>query len=166
MDTRLPLHHLGQNILVVMDGAPHFLDQLRSVCASIPQVSDKFFTLIGCCPPRYWEHGGADNPEVKQEIIEAWKEEVSLADHAEQCLQHAKAALTALGVPETHIVAKISAEGVDVTSAVMRELNQCQYSGVIVSRYHIGLVNRLHKTGITDVFRQIPKVEVLAIDVN
>lgn len=165
MDTHIALHHLGQNVLVVMESAPRFLDTLRSVVVTIPQVSEKFFTLIGCCPPRYWEHGGADNPEVREEIANAWREELAEAHHAEECMARAQAVLEAAGVPKSHVSTKLAVDA-EVTPAIMRELRACRYTGVIVSRYHGDLINRLMKKGVTDVFRQIPTVEVLAIDVD
>jgi len=155
MNTRTALPQLGDNILVVVENAPRFLDELRVVTASLlslPTLPTPFFTLMACCPPRYWEHGGADNPDDRQEIEAAWKEEQADTLRAEHYLEQAKTVLEGLGVPAAHINTLIAVDDDDLLAATMHELTQTRlhYSGVIVSEQHDDIVNRLLKRGLTE----------------
>ncbi|MCB9452899.1 MAG: hypothetical protein H6672_15775 [Anaerolineaceae bacterium] len=154
---------LGRSVLVIMDGAPGYLEAFRVSISRIPEISRKFFTLFCCCPTYYWEHGGADSPGVLQEIEAVWAAKESESDHARHCLDQARAILHNAGVPDSHILSKISAKKDSLMAATMSELGQSQYSGVIISRYRHDIINRLHRKGITDVFRSLPKVEVLTL---
>lgn len=166
MDTRLTLKRLGQNILVVIDSSAGYLDILRAATTHLPQIDSKFFTLLCCYPTHnwYWEHGGADNPEAKQELEDVWNEEDKVLNRAEHCLNECRAILQAAGVPASHIFTRISDTEGGVVPATMHELKQSDYTGVIVSSYQQDIVNRLRRIGITDLFRRLPKVEVWAID--
>jgi hypothetical protein len=164
MDTRAKPTHLGQNILIVMESTPSFLDALRTFVVSLPQVTDTFFTLLCCHPTQYWEHGGADNPEVQEQIEKAWKAEDEEFDRAKICLDQARAILQDAGIPVSHILTKTALEVDSLVTATMHELSQRHYTGVIVSRYHTDIVNRLLRKGLTDIFRAIPQVEVWALD--
>lgn len=155
---------LGHNVLVVMDSVPGFLDALRSTIVSLPQVTQTFFTLLCCHPTHYWEHGGADDPEVEQQIENVWQTEDQEFDHAKHCLDQASAILQDAGVPASHISTKTSIDDDSLIAATMHELKRGQYSGVIISRYHDDIVNRLLRTGVTDMFRHIPKMQVWPID--
>ncbi len=168
MNTRTALPQLGDNILVVVENAPRFLAELRAVTASLPSLPTTFFTLMACCPPRYWEHGGADNPDDRQEIEAAWKEEQADTLRAEHYLDQAKTVLEVVGVPAAHIDTLIAVDDDDLLAATMHELKQTQlhYSGVIVSEQHDEIVNRLLKRGLTDLFRHVPHVEVLTLHLD
>lgn len=166
METRTAPPRLGLNVLVVVDRSPGFFDALRSAVVSFPELAHTIFTVFCCCPMRYWEHGGADNPQVKTDIERAWKQQDEELDCAERCMSQARAILEGAGVPASHIFTKVATEAESYLEAAMHELNQGQYSGVVVSRYHDDLVNRLRRRGVTDIFRKIPKVEVLALDVS
>ena len=154
---------LGQSVLVVMDGHPGYLNALRAATSLIPAISLKFFTLLCCCPARYWEHGGADSPTVRQEIAAMWAAAENDRNRASHCLEQARGLLHAAGVPDSHILAKTITEKHSLIAATLAELGRSRYSGVIISRYHHDIVNRLRRTGITDVFRQLPKVAVLTL---
>jgi hypothetical protein len=166
MYPRIAPPRLGQNIVVVMDSVPGFLDALRNVVSRLPQIECTLFTLLCCHPMHYWEHGGVDNPEARQELEKAWKAEDEEFDLAEHCLNQARAILHDAGVPDSHIFTKTLTDEDSITAATMGELRQGQYSGVIVGRSHEDIVNRLLRKGITDAFRQIPKVEVLTLDLE
>jgi hypothetical protein len=88
---------LGQDILVVMDSAPGFLVALRAAIASVPQPGNTIFTLFCCHPTQYWEHGGADNPEIQEQIEHAWQAEALEIDYAERCLGKARTLLEEWG---------------------------------------------------------------------
>jgi hypothetical protein len=163
MQTRTALPQLGDKILIVLENAPHFLDELRAVIAALPTLTNTFFTLMACCPPHYWEHGGADNPDVLQELEQAWNDEQTQHSHAEVCLDQARAALLACGVPAEHVITLIAAEETSALDATLHELKRLQYTGVILSAGHDDIVHRLHKDGLTDFFRHVPKVTVLAL---
>lgn len=166
MQTRAALPQLGDKILIVVENAPHFLDELRAVTAALPTLPNTYFTLMACCPPRYWEHGGADNPEVLGEIEQAWHDETTEHTQAEAALDLARAALVTGGVPADHIVTLIAAEEPSTLDATLHELKHAGYTGVIVSAGHDEIVHRLHKDGLTDLFRKVPKVNVLTLDLS
>jgi hypothetical protein len=154
---------LGQSVLVVINGAPGFLTAFRVTITLIPEISHRFFTLLCCCPPYYWEHGGADSPDVRQEIADMWTAQEKAHDRARHCLDAARAILCAAGVPDSHILAKIATEKNSLIAATMAELGQQRYSGVIISRHRHDILNRLRRKGITDIFRKLPKVEILTL---
>ena len=166
METRTAPPRLGLNVLIVMDRSPGFLEALRGAAACLPQIAHMTFTLLCCCPMRYWEHGGADSPEAKDEIERASRRQDEALDCAERCLNQASAILEQAGVPARHILTRIVTTQDSYVAAAMHELNQGQYSGVIVSRYHEDLINRLQRRGVTDIFRRIPNVEVWALDLK
>lgn len=159
---RLPTY-LGQNILVVIDTVPGFLEAFRSSITSFSGTVDKSFTLLCCCPTHYWEHGGADNREIHQQIENMTKKEQDEFEIAETCLDQARAILQDAGVLDSHIRSKIASEDSPI-AATMNELKQHHYTGVIVSKYHQDIVARLLRTGITDIFRKVPVVEVHTLD--
>ena len=149
-----------------MDHVPGFLDALQAVVSTFPDITYKSFTLLCCCPTRYWEHGGADGPDVRS-AIDAVRD-VREAQHRriEHCLEQARAMLQNAGVPASHILSKTET-GVDsLMAATMAEVRDHFYSGVIITSYHDDIVNRLRGGGLTDIFRRIPKVEVLVIDME
>lgn len=164
MNTQIALPQLGQKILVVIDHSPDFIHTLGAVAADLPQLADTFFTLLCCCPARYWEHGGADSLEEKRQVARAWQGETDEIDFAGRCLERAQAVLHDAGVPVEHILTRISTEADSLIAATMSQLGQGQYSGVIVSDHHDNIVNRLLRKGLSDAFRYIPKVEVWVIE--
>lgn len=164
MNTRLAPPQLGDHILIVLDLDPTFDQALRTAIAQIPHIDQPLFTLLCCLPVHYWEHGGADNPDVVHQIKKAWNEEEEEQDDAEFYLDQANAILKQAGVPETHIVKTVSSNEDSVISAVMHELKQGFYSGVILSQQHEDIVNRLMRRGITDTLRHIPHVGVMTLD--
>ena len=166
MDTRVFPPYLGQKVLLVMDSVPGFLDALRSAIVSLPQITQSFFTLLCWHPAHYWEHGGADNPEVRQQIENVWRAKDEEYDRAEHCLDQARAILQDAGVPVSHIITKTSIDEDSLIAATMHELKRRNYTGVVISRYHDDIVNRLLRKGLTDMFRKIPKVEVWAVDTD
>lgn len=166
MQTRTALPQLGDKILIVLENAPRFLDELRAIIATLPTLTNTFFTLMACCPPRYWEHGGADNPEVQQEIVQAWLTETTEHTHAETCIDQARATLTACGVPADHIDTLIATDEASTLDATLHELKRAHYTGVIVSAGHEEIVHRLHKDGLTDLFRHVPKVTVRTLELS
>ena len=155
---------LGPNVLVILDKSPGFLDALRSVAASLPYIPHTLFTLFCCCPTRYWEHGGADDPDVKRQLEDAWKAAEKEFDLARHCLNQARSVLQDAGVPDSHICTRISTEQDSLIAATTAEVRAGHYSGVIVHRTHDDIVNRLLQKGVTDRFRRLPEVEVWAID--
>lgn len=165
MDTRVA-PHLGQNILVVMDSVPSFLDALKTAIEYIPEINNKFFTLLCCHPTQYWEHSGSDRPDVKRAIEHISKAEDKGYELAANCLDQAQAMLEEAGVANSHIFTLTSIEDISLISATLRELKEHQYSGVIVSSYHADIVDRLMRKGITGMFRRFPDIEVLAIDTH
>ncbi len=164
MKTQLATVHLGQNILVIIDPVTGFFDAFRSVTHRLPRIDETLFTLFCCCPTRYWEHGGADSQEVRQEIENVWQAEEDELTRAEHCLGQARAILVDAGVPDSHIFSKVTTAEDSLLAATTAEVRHGHYSGVIVCRYHDDLVNRLNRKGITDVFRNLPQIEVCTLD--
>ena len=163
MNAQVALPQLGQHILVVIDHSSGYFDALHMTISRLPKITHTFFTLLCCCPTHYWGHGGEDTPELKRYIESLRKEAEEEFNLAKRCLDRGKAMLQDAGVPPSHILTKTSTED-SLTAATMAELRQGQFSGVIVSLFQYDIVNRLHGRGITDIFRQLPQVEVWAID--
>jgi hypothetical protein len=67
-------------------------------------------------------------------------------------------------VPAAHILTKTSVDDDSLVAMITHEVKRHPYSGIIVSHYHDDIVNRLLRKGITDVFRGLPKIQVLALD--
>lgn len=166
MNTQIAPLGLGQNILIVMDSVPGFLDALRSATESLRHISHRSFTLLCCHPAHYWEHGGADNPEGQEQISSVWQARNAEFDRAKHCLEQARTILQAAGVPDAQIQTKTAFDDNSIITATMNELNQGLYTGVIVSRYRKDIVGRLQRKGLMDMFRKIPKVEVWPLDLT
>ena len=164
MNTPLAPPNLGQNILVVMDSIPGFLDALRSATESLPHITRTTFTLLCCHPTSYWEHSGADTPEAEAQIEDVWQAKNTAFDRARHCLEQARAILQDAGVPNSQIITKTTMNEDSIIAATMYELKRYPYTGVIVSRYHNDIVNRLQRRGLTDMFRKLPDVRVWSID--
>ena len=164
MNTPIAPPHLGQNVLVVLDSIPGFLDTLRSATESLPHMAHTSFTLLCCHPTTYWEHSGADNPEAAAQIEDTWQAEDTAFNRAQDCLDQARAILQDAGVPDTHIITKTPLDKDSIIAATMHELKRYPYTGVILSRYHDDIINRLLRKGLTDIFRKLPNVQVWPID--
>ena len=166
MNKRTGPTQMGQSILVVMDHVPGFLGALQAEISTFPDIANKSFTLLCCCPTRYWEHGGADDPEVIRDIDAV--EDAREAQHRriEHCLEQARTMLLNAGVPASHILSKTITEVDSLMTATMTEVRDHFYSGVMITGYHDDIVNRLRGGGLTDIFRRTPKVEVLIIDLE
>jgi hypothetical protein len=155
---------LGENLLVVMDNCPECLDILRTVVTSLPNAQRRYFTLLHCCPPIYWEHGGGSDDDTQRNIKAVSKTEAQEFRQTRQYFDKASDILQEAGVPDSHIHTTTAAEQESLIDATMAELRRGKYSGVIVSRQHSEIISRLRGGGLTDVFRRIPKVTVWAVD--
>jgi hypothetical protein len=155
---------LGQNILIVIDNCPACLAMLRQIVSRLPQVAHRFFTLLDCCPPFYWEHGAGPAEEVRHEIIAEWQAEDAAFRLTRQYLEEAQCILQAAGVPASHIQLRTAIAEGRLIDAITEALRHGTYSGVIINGQHADVVRRLRGQGLTDRFRQIPKVTVWAID--
>lgn len=159
----LPAPELGQDILIVMDSNPDYLEMLRVAIPRLHKGSQTLFTLLHCCPAIYWEHSG-DADTAKREAGDVWKAEQSQLERAKQCCEEVKAILHDAGIPDSHIRA-IRAMGEEkLVDATVAELRRGCYTGVIVASYHTDIVDRLLGRGLTDLFRTLPKVKVWALD--
>ncbi len=163
MNTQIALPRLGLNILVIVDRTSDFLDRFQAVIARLPDIQERSFQLLCCCPTRYWEHGLADDAAVNHETEAVWQEEEKDFDVAGEYLNQARAILEALRVPPSQIRIKTGTDD-STMDATMAEIRRGHYSGIVVSRSHEDIVNRLLRKGLTDVFRDVPNVGVLAID--
>jgi hypothetical protein len=164
MSTNTVTARLGQHILVVLDSTPAFHDALRAAAAALPEVEQRAFTLLCCCPPRYWEHGGGQPDDVAQQVEQVEASRDRDFDRINRCLDHAAGLLREAGVPEARITRRFVTEHDHIRAAVMDELRQRPYSGVIVSAYHTDIINRLERRGLTDVFRSVPPVAVEVLE--
>lgn len=165
MNRQIALPQLGQHILIVIDHSPSFFSALQLAISHLPEISEKFFTLLCCCPAHYWGHIGDSTTQLQSYIESLWEEEQEEFALAEQCLDRGKSLLLDAGVSSEHILTITSTDD-NLITATMSELRQAHYSGVIVSLCQNHIVNRLYGQGITDIFRHIPKVEVWTIDTN
>jgi hypothetical protein len=165
MNTLYAPHHLGQYILIVLDNAPECLEMMRTVVASLDGIQHRSFGLLHCSPTTYWEHSGADNAVVNREVEEVWEEEEKEFRRTESYFGQARAVLEAAGVPPYKIHSRMMTSD-NPAAAIIEELRECAYTGVVVSDCDQDLVNRLRGQGITDIFRHIPDVEVWAIHVG
>lgn len=163
METQRTRPGLGEQILVVMDSAPGFFDALQALAANLPRTAQTYLTLLCCCPTPYWEHGGAGTSETRDELASVWNEEEAQFSRAEHCLAEAKAILNAAGIPLSHVLTRTTTHD-SLLAATLEELKRGQHSGIIIAHYHHDIINRLLRKGVTDAFRQIPRVEVLALD--
>ena len=154
---------LGQNILVVMDNNPGSLDIVRAIASYLPQIAQTSFTLLCFCPMHYWGHGGEESEGLNLFMRDVYEEEERDFDLADERLLQAKSILLEAGVPSEHLQTRIATED-SLIEATMAELRRCQYSGVVVNHTQGDIVNRLLRRGITDIFRQIPEVEVWAVN--
>ncbi|MCC7450561.1 MAG: hypothetical protein IT324_24310 [Anaerolineae bacterium] len=156
---------LGQHILLVMDNCPACLEMLRIVIAHIPAVTQKAFMLLHCCPTIYWEHGGGPSPEVQHAIEAAEDEEAKEFTLTEQYFEQASAILQHSGVPKSQIHSRVALED-DLLDAVLAELRQRQYSGVIIGSQHHDIANRLHSLSLTEWFKGVPALAVWELGVE
>ncbi|MGQ9888172.1 MAG: hypothetical protein ACUVSX_06720 [Aggregatilineales bacterium] len=166
MTTHTVTSRLGHNILVVMESAPAFHEALRACVAALPEVERRSFTLLGCCPPRFWEHSGGESADVAkqaQRMQEAKRQDFS---RLEQCLEHAASLLREAGVPAQRIAQRLVTGHERMLPAVMAELRRARYSGVIISAHHADIINRLERRGVTDLFRSVPRVAVEALELQ
>lgn len=164
MNTHTVSSRLGHNILVVMESTPAFHDALRACVAALPEVERRSFTLLACCPPRFWEHSGGHSADIAEQaryMQEAKRQDFS---RVEQCLEHAASILRQAGVPAERIVQRVVTGHEQMLPAVMAELRRARYTGVIVSAYQTDIINRLERRGITDVFRSVPSVAVEVLE--
>jgi hypothetical protein len=155
---------LGENVLMVMDNCPACLAILRMVASSLPKVDHRYFTLLHCCPTIYWEHGGDADAAAMREMDAVWQAEEDEFNVTEQYFARARRILEDVGVPAAHIRAVAAVKEDSLAAATIAEVRRGHYSGVIISRDHADIVNRLLGRGLTDIFRRIPKVAVWAID--
>lgn len=151
---------LGRHVLIVVDAAPCFVNCFRKVAATLTEIDKRNYTLIRCCPPVYWEHGGGEDPDTCAEIQGMWQQEESEFARSREYLGKVKEILLEMGVPEDQIETRVATEQGSLVEATMTELRSGHYSGVIVSGMHVDVVNRLLRRGLTDKFRSVPDVEV------
>jgi hypothetical protein len=155
---------LGQNILVIMENTPVFLDALRDTVAGLPEIDLKSFMLLYCCPVVYWEHGGGDDPQTQQQVQQVWEARRKEFDLTKQYLKKAAAILQDAGVPASSISTRIATDRNTPAAAVIAEMQQNWYSGVITGTRCPDIVSRLERRGLTDRFRSIPEAEVLVLN--
>ncbi|MBK8021161.1 MAG: hypothetical protein IPK19_06930 [Chloroflexi bacterium] len=120
---------LGSYILVVIDSSPGFFDALQTAVSRLPDIDRTFFTVLCCCPTRYWGHVGDSTPELKRYIDSLLEEEEAEFAQAEHCLGRARTILEDAGAPSDQILTRTSAED-SLLSATMDELKKSQYSGL------------------------------------
>jgi len=164
MTTHTVTSRLGQNILVVMESTPAFHEALRAYVAALPEVERRSFTLLGCCPPRFWEHSGGESADVAEQARQMQEAKRQDFNRVEQCLEHAASLLREAGVPAERIAQRVVTGHEQMLPAVMAELRRVRYSGVIVSAYHTDIINRLERRGVTDLFRSVPQVAVEVLE--
>jgi hypothetical protein len=152
---------LGRHVLIVVDAAPCFVDCFRKIALTLTELDQRNYTLIRCCPPVYWEHGGGDDADCGDEIKSMWEQEEAEFARTKEYLGKVKATLIALGVPPDQIETRTATEQSSMVEATMAELRNGHYTGVIVSGMHAEIVNRLEHRGVIDRLRKIPEVEVL-----
>lgn len=154
---------LGQTILLLMNDTPHFIDTLREALRNLPGIAHKQFCVLFCCPTRYSEHAGGDDPENKMAIADLWNQEERDFRLAEEQLARARAVLEESGVDAASISTKVAVED-SLLEAAVAELKQGGYSGVILTQAHREIAHRVLGKGITDVFRNVPQAAVWMID--
>mgnify|MGYP005850069485 CR=1 FL=1 len=164
MTTHTVTSRLGNNILVVMDSTPAFHDALRATVAALPEVERRSFTLLCCCPPRYWEHSGGEPQDVAEQARQMREAKRQDFDRIGRCLDHATKLLGEVGVVEERITPRVVTGHDQILPAVMAELRRIRYTGVIVSDYHTDIINRLERRGVTDLFRSVPDVAVEVLE--
>lgn len=164
MTTPIVPPKLGNKILILTDNCPACLDLLQTILPSMTNLAQTRFTLLHCCPPTYWEHGGGQQPEVAQEMQVVWETTEQEFRTTEWYFKQATQILLKAGVQEHHIDAVKDPDHDSLLDAAMAELNKHSYTGVILNARHTDLISRLEHRGITDVFRKIPDVAVWAID--
>jgi hypothetical protein len=154
---------LGQTILLLMDDTPHFIDTLHDALQNLPGIAHKQFCVLFCCPTRYTEHAGGDDPDMKRAIADLWNQEEADFRSAERQLAQARAALEAAGADPAGIITRVAVED-SLLEAAVAELKRGGYSGVILTQAHRDIANRIVGKGITDAFRQVPHAAVWMID--
>lgn len=156
-----PMPELGQYILIVMDNHEPCLNMLRSIAEVMPGVASRYFTLIHCVPALYWEHSGSSSEEAAQ----VWQKETQEFRMTQGYFDKARAILEQAGVPAGHIRTITDVDAADTAAAVLKELRQHIYTGVILSCKHGHLVNRLTGRAVFNWFRsQLPDVTVWVPD--
>jgi hypothetical protein len=149
---------IGQNVLVVVDCNSDCMCLLREKIQQIPEITTRTFTLIHHVPPVFWEHGGGCNCE---ELMAIQKEAEQVWEKVENDFAETKSYFTGCcqilhetGVPAAQIHTIIASDEVDLTAAVIKELQRGNYSGVIIGQCHSETVSRLEGRGIFDAFRR------------
>jgi len=165
MSTEIAPPRLGQHVLMLIDNAAGLLNACRTITTTLPDLAHTSFTLLCCCPTHYWEHSGAENPDVKHEIEEVSKAEEAEFHQADFWLKQARAIFEAAGVPASNLLTKTALEDT-LLDAALAELGRTPYSGIIVNQAQLDIVNRLQGKGFTDRFRHLPKVEVWSLNMG
>lgn len=153
---------LGQNLLVVIDNSYRYLDSLQDALENIPDRSNRYFTMLHCCPTIYWEHGGPC-PDLEQTIRAIQESEDEAIRMTWEYFEKVRIILRDVGVPASHIQCKLGLFD-NVLDAVTNELEHNNYSGVILSTQHTDLINRLEHKGLLNRFRRFPHVVVWTLN--
>ncbi len=128
---------LGEKILVIVENCQDCVEQLRTIVAHIPDAPKCRFTLLHCCPPKYWEHGAS--PESQREARKAWQTTESELSESEFYLRSAKNLLMQTGILASQITIRLAVNET-LESAVITELRQGQYSGIVLCSDHSKLI--------------------------
>lgn len=151
---------LGNRILFVVDCHKDCVHNLRAALSEISDIETKRFTLIRCIPPALWENGGNT---AENEIVLARKR--GAFQQTEKVFDSCTRALGALGVPGANIRQVISKDTYKTADAVMQELQQNYYTGVIVWQCQQDTIDRLEGRGLLNALRrQKPRVNMWVLD--
>ncbi|HLV33934.1 MAG TPA: hypothetical protein VKY59_02420 [Spirillospora sp.] len=162
----------GYHVLVVMDYDPAAcLGLVDALIDNSSDLSNRYITLMCCCPPAYWEHGGrtatTETAGAEHELRRADVRYQRNIETANQMFAAATGLLQDAGVPKENIKTHICFESENLTEAVIRALRTHGYSTVVIDRRHHEVVNRLTRRGIWKLLaRHVPPVTVWAIDVQ
>lgn len=140
---------LGNRILFVVDCRQNCMQMLRNALADIPDIASKRFTLIRCVPPALWEHSG--NPTGNEAIWEHTDKEFRQTDdYFANCTE----LLQSLNVPAANIRQVVSTETRTTADAVVRELQENFYTGVLVGQCHSETIDRIQGRGLLNALRR------------
>ncbi len=152
-------HNGKSSLLIAMNYTPDSIDLVRSVANKLSDPQRTRVTLMHYLTPLYWEHGGdlTDKRELRENVqeekritrIENWEE-----DKTRQRFQEARVILQEAGVPAANIRAELADQAKDTAHAVWSEVQNGEYSAVVVGQHDQSTLDRLFGSSLVDFLRQ------------
>jgi nucleotide-binding universal stress UspA family protein len=163
--------NLGDRLLIALSDTPESLEMLRQVAKNLPNPANTFITLMHYLAPIYWEHGGVESPEdleqIRHEEERIEEAEIEEEQETEHYFERARTILERAGVPSQQIDATVHYDENSAAEAVLTELKDGAYTGVIMGAEHHTKLLGLLGGPVTDVLRKHdPNVVVWVVEVE